>query len=108
MLSAGDPTARRACPEGATRLSPGFQPWEPNTLERRALKGRQIESTYNAEVGSNCSPSQLPFTFCATDGGDIHPVSFRPFRASHLFLGSPGLKPWAESCSPFGAMIDRL
>jgi hypothetical protein len=31
--------------EGATGLSPGFNPWEPPFPERRALKGRQIEPT---------------------------------------------------------------
>jgi hypothetical protein len=43
LLSA-HPSPRRACPEGATGLSPGFQPWESNPLERRALKGRQISA----------------------------------------------------------------
>src|SRR3984957_18317530 len=52
-----------ACPEGATGLSPGFQPWEPNTPKRIALKGRQIESTS------------------------------RSFRANHSFWAVPGLKP---------------
>jgi hypothetical protein len=46
-------TARRACPEGATGLSPGFQPWEPPSHERRALKGRQIERPNKVEIGFN-------------------------------------------------------
>jgi hypothetical protein len=110
-------TPRRTCPEGATGLSPGFQPrfqpWEPNTPEQRALKGRQVESSYNAEVRSNYSTSQLTTLILRNDGCEIHLVSCRPFRAKRLFWGFPGLKPWAKSCCPFGAspsggMIMRL
>jgi hypothetical protein len=96
-------TAQEACPEGTTGLSPGFQPWEPNTPLRRALKGRQIESTCNAEVGSKCGTWQLRTLILRNDGREIHLVSSRPFRANHSFWVFPGLKPWAESFSPFGA-----
>ncbi len=50
------------CPAGATELSPGFQPWESFTRERRALKGRQIERPNKGGSGvrwSNCRMSQL-------------------------------------------------
>jgi len=107
-------TVRGACPKGAIGLSPGFQPWVPNTPERRALKhstccrllmpgGRQIESTYTAELRSNCSTWQLRTLILRNNGCENHLVSCRPFRANHLFWRYPGLKPWAKSCCPFGA-----
>ena len=53
------------------RVSTRFQPWEPTAPPRRALKGRQIESTNAAKVGSkvsNCGTSHLYPSFCANDG----------------------------------------
>jgi protein involved in polysaccharide export with SLBB domain len=97
------PMARRACPEGATGLSPGFQPWEPNTPRRRALKGRQIEFTGNTEIGSNGRPSPLRTPILRDNGYEIHPVPCRPFRASHSFWAFPGSKRWVESFCSFGA-----
>jgi hypothetical protein len=76
------------CPEGAVGLSPGFQPWEP-TPKRRALKGRQIERTNHTNAGCRCNMSIAR--------------SSRPFRAKRFIDWFPGLKPWAESSSPFGA-----
>jgi hypothetical protein len=70
---------------------------------RSALKGRQIESSCNAEVESNCRISQLPGLILRNDRCEIHPISCRPFRANYSFWAFPGLKPWAESFSPFGA-----
>jgi len=60
-------------------------PWELPILEARALNGRQIERPNKLEVESN-------------SGGRIS----RSFRVNRLFCGFPGLKPWAESYSPFG------
>jgi hypothetical protein len=96
-------TARRACPEGAKGLSPGFQPWEPNTSERRALKGRQIESIYDAEVGgSDCRTPQLCTLFLGNVGCEIHLVSGGPFRVNHHFWAFPGLNPWLSPLAPSG------
>jgi hypothetical protein len=89
LLSARHP-ARRAlrfeyliqCPEGAPGLSPGFQPWETPTPQRRALKGRK-KTTIN--------PTPFALKSGALTGRGAVGVRF------------PGLKPRAESCSPFGA-----
>jgi hypothetical protein len=98
MFSVGHREARRACPEGAMGLSPGFQPWEPNTPERRALKGRQTESIYNAQVRASCSISQLRLLILRNDR---IPSPLHQGESSNLWY--PGLKPWAKPCSPFGA-----
>jgi hypothetical protein len=76
------------CPEGAVGLSPGFQPWEP-TPKRRALKGRQIERINHTNAGCRCNMS-----LCSL---------LSPFQGEAFYCGFPGLKPWAESSSPFGA-----
>jgi hypothetical protein len=109
-------------PKGQGNLAQGL-PWEPNTPKRRALtrhmnvrstkdtrsaglemlKGRQIESTCSEEVGSNCETWQLRTLILRNDRREIHRVSSHPFRANHSFWAFPGLKPWAESFSPFGA-----
>src|ERR1700722_12888403 len=66
-------------PEGVGK--PGAS--TPGTVpERRALQGRQIKRRHN--TGQTCT-------------------HLSPFRANHLFGWFPGLKPWAESFSPFGA-----
>jgi len=67
----GHPTARVASPEGAMRLSPvvnSVQPWEPTPQSDAPSKGRQIESTNNAEGGSNCSTSLLRSLILRNDG----------------------------------------
>jgi hypothetical protein len=43
VFSVGVRGPKGLCPEGAERLSPGFQPRE-SPRRRRALKGRQIEA----------------------------------------------------------------
>src|ERR1700683_4049598 len=71
------------CPEGAIRLSPGFQPWE--ALSKRICpEGARDHGTtdgwhYTCDLGSG-APSGL-------------------FAGEIRF---PGLKPWAESSCPFG------
>jgi hypothetical protein len=106
--------ARRVLSEGAIKVSEGPAPkgqqdlaqgfnWEPPSHERRALKGRQIEFTYDAEVRSNWSTLQSRTLILCNDGYETHLVSCRPFRAKQFFLRFPGLKPWAKSCCPFGA-----
>jgi hypothetical protein len=51
-------TSGSFCPKGAGGLSPGFQPWETDH-QGRGLKGRQIECTNDAKVGSKLYTSQL-------------------------------------------------
>jgi hypothetical protein len=62
----------------------GFNPGNPPP-RRCALKGRQIRR------GKTHVENELAH------------VSSRPFRANRVIEYFPGLKPWAESCSPFGA-----
>jgi hypothetical protein len=71
-------------------LSPGFQPWDPNP-KRRALKGRQIERTKHTKASYDCNMSQL-LAPLAPSGRTV-------------YLQFPGLKPWAEFSSPFGARL---
>ena len=33
--------------------------------------------------------------------------TWRPFRACRVNCGNPGLKPWAQSCFPFGEEKER-
>jgi hypothetical protein len=72
-----------ACPEGAIRLQPRVSTLGTVSPLRRALKGLQI---------SRVMPPIRRI------------VISRPFRANPLTRWFPGLKPWAESYSPFGAI----
>src|ERR1700719_1565587 len=83
------------CPKGATGLSPGFQPWD-RLPRRRALKGRQIEYTNNAEVGFDCGTSQLRTLIFRNDW--MPNFIWDPVAPSErtIILRFPGLKPWAE------------
>ena len=51
-------------------------------------------------------PRNYAVSFCATMDAEIHLVFPRPFRADHSFWAFPGLKPWAESFSPFGPYVN--
>ena len=72
------------CPEGAEGFSPGFQPREPHLLNLVFSTERRMPFPQSAEVES-----------------DLYVL--RPFRANRFIGCYPGLKPRAESCSPFGA-----
>jgi hypothetical protein len=91
-------------------FQPGFNPGVLTTPQRRALQGRQIESTNNVEIEIQWVrlwPSQLSISFCATMDVKFS-WHLSPFQGEPLFWGFPGLKPWAESYSPFGAsLLDR-
>src|ERR1700761_5663782 len=80
--------AVRLCPKGAAGLSPGFQPWE-TTPKRRAPKGRQIERPNHTKARRHSI-----FLICSL----LSPLQGDPFDGWF-----PGLTPWAESLSPFGA-----
>jgi hypothetical protein len=69
------------CPEGARGLSPGFQPWEAPP-ERRALKGRQIEGTYNVPIESSCSTFQMTYFILHNNRCEIqiHLLNFSPLQ----------------------------
>jgi hypothetical protein len=103
---------RRCGPKGMPRRGHRTQPrvstLGPTTPERRALKGRQIESTKNAKIGSSCRTSQSRTLILRNDGCVFIRYPLAPSgRTIHLW-GFPGLKPWAESHSPFGACPSGL
>src|SRR5271165_3954158 len=97
------------CPEaegGYGNSARGFNPGN-RPINGSALKGRQIGRNNNTRV--KCSEKCL--ALCQTNasfilgsdrGGLVH-VSSRPFRANGFIGWFPGLKPWAQSWSPFGA-----
>ncbi len=101
----------RACPAGATELSPGFQPWETSKSTVRPEGARDAGTRLRSHLLRRKSKSaQLGRAGHATIGPS-NPTSallgrsiWRPFRARRS-LGErfPGLKPWAEFCSPSGA-----
>jgi hypothetical protein len=72
--------------------------------ERRALKGRQIERPSKAESDFDGTSQLRTLTFARPQvrASSGTPIS-RPFRASRFLGDFPGLKPWAEFCSPCGA-----
>ena len=82
--------ALRACPEGLQTQPRGFNPGN-NHPPPRALKGRHIESTNNAEVGSNRSnvtrlaSRNCKLSICATTDAKFiwHPVA--PSGRNHYF-----------------------
>jgi hypothetical protein len=69
------------------------------------MKGRRIESTHNAELGSNCSTSQLRTLILSYNRREIRLVSFRPFRANRVFLVFPGLNPGLSPVAPSGQAL---
>ena len=75
---------------------------------RRALNGRQIARPNKVEAGSTVQLEHVRIAhsdFCAAIGASFAwvPASLAPSGRTVYYEGSPGLKPWAEFCSPFGA-----
>jgi hypothetical protein len=90
------------CPAGTTGLSQGFNPGNRHP-DRHALKGRQIQRTNNVKAESIVGRLDCAFNFRAAISARFILSASRPFRANSFILRFPGLKPWAESYSPFGA-----
>jgi hypothetical protein len=85
------------CLNGLPHLSPGFQPrfepWEGSATRRRALKGAQ------EKIRIRCSLDRNHIRLLAIP-------NLPPFQGGSVLLGVfPGLKPWAESCRPFGTSL---
>ena len=97
----------RFCPKGAIRLSPGFQPREP-AKPHRALQGRKTdwseERLKRVLVLAHLSTNEYRLALSEIERNDR--VLRRPSGGSPgvWFLG---LKPQAESCSPFGPRKPR-
>jgi hypothetical protein len=94
----------RHAPKGPQSSAQSFNPGTDHP-ERRAPKGRQIESTNNAEVGHMAAP-RICASHLRNDGCEIHQfIWYSVALSGRVALGgrSPGLKPWAEFRSPFGA-----
>jgi hypothetical protein len=96
-------TARKACPEGATGLSPGFQPWEP----QKKLLRPEGATGYQMSLVSIVAQNESARLQSAPIGPYFRVVSkfdLAPLQGASLMGGRfPGLKPWAKSCCPFGA-----
>jgi hypothetical protein len=85
-LAFGGSAGRRLCPEGTIGLSPGFQPREyVHTMSRP----EGAEDVYDRR------------SIWSTPPRPMHRF-YRPFRAGRFMNRHLGLKPQAESCSPFG------
>ena len=102
-----------SCPEGATRLSArGFNPGN-RPKPHRALKGRHIDwpssvkkTMYSPPV-SACTSTGDWSRFGGARSGGMERVLRCPFRARRRGGRFLGLKPQAESYSPFGAPEPR-
>ena len=104
-------------PRRGRRVQPGVSTPGTYRPKRRALKGRKIEHGNNRQrecnhrTAESLAPDLLNLVFSterrmlfpqsAEVGSDLYVL--RPFRANRLIGYYPGLKPRAESCSPFGA-----
>jgi hypothetical protein len=85
----------------------------PNGLNRPAPKGQQDSAQgfnpgYGAPIG--CALKVAPERvrrWCGIHEFNTPHQVWRPFRAHHVKTLYPGLKPWAESCRPFGAVNDE-
>src|SRR5258707_13296904 len=67
-------------------LAQGFNPGLPQ-LTRHALTGRQV---------------RFPRDWALLPAPSFERCSLGPYRAIALKTPNPGLKPWAQSCFPFG------
>jgi hypothetical protein len=95
-------TARRACPEGATGLSPGFQPWEPQKKMVRPEGATGYQMSFVSIVAQDES-AQLQGTPIGPYFRDVGKFDLALQGASLMRGRFPGLEPWAKSCCPFGA-----
>jgi hypothetical protein len=96
------------CPEGGYRTQPRVSTLGTLKINEFALKGREADQI-------NLAPVAAQNFECAIETCDnleptfgllIHSIC-RPFRARRSGWRFPGLKPWAESSSPFGAKTSR-
>jgi hypothetical protein len=88
---------RKASPKGAKSSAQSFNPGTDHP-ERRAPKGRQIESTNNAEVGHMAAP-RICASHLRNDGCEIHQFIWYSVALSGrntILRVFPGLKPWAS------------
>src|SRR6476646_11115053 len=102
-----------SAPKGLYDSAWGFN---PRNLPpgRRALKGRRRTRSIPADLAPP-NRDQSPIDVHAETGGEyivfltlLGQSMWRPFRARCGFGRFPGLKPRAESRSPFGAKTPRL
>jgi hypothetical protein len=93
-------------PKVATGLSPGIKPVSTlGTLKINefALKGREADLIKPASIAA--PEIRVPIETCYnwTYLRVVSTFDLPPFRANRSGRRFPGLKPWAESSSPFGA-----
>jgi hypothetical protein len=111
------------CPGGAVGFSPGFQPWETSNKAVRPERARGYQMNFASIVaqdeGAQLRGPTIGLYFRVASRFDLAPLQhLQPggpgvFRRTHIHVPCegaslrgvwfPGLKPWAKSCSPFGA-----
>jgi hypothetical protein len=96
------------CPEGGYRTQPRVSTLGTLKINEFALKGREADQINLAPVAAQKSEDAIETC------GNLEPTFellihsiCRPFRARRSGWRIPGLKPWAESSSPFGAKTSR-
>ena len=100
-------------PKGSARgFNPGNLPPQATRPKGRKIEhGKNRQKECNHRTAKSLAPDllnlvfsterRMPFPQSAEVGSDLYVL--RPFRANRFIGCYPGLKPRAESCSPFGA-----
>jgi hypothetical protein len=96
------------CPEGGHRTQPRVSTLGTLKISAFALKGREADQLNFAPIAAQKIESAIETCY------NLKPIFAllvrsicRPFRARRPWSRFPGLKPWAESSSPFGAKTFR-
>ncbi len=100
---------RGPAPKGLQNSAQGFNPGNRQN-KRFALKGREMWVQMKLRWPRKSQSAQLgPATIGPSDPAALlgHSI-WRPFRARRSWWQFPGLKPWAEVCSPCGAKNKSL
>jgi hypothetical protein len=97
------------CPEGAIRLSPGFQPREPGPTATSPegapdrLAQKRPKECHPASVLALSIDKRTLFQFIGAKLKGMTAFFWRPFRARRRGWVVPGVETQAKSYSPFGA-----
>jgi hypothetical protein len=96
------------CPEGGHRTQPRVSTLGTLKINEFALKGREADQINFAPIAAQKLECAIETCY------DLEPTFAllvrsvcRPFRACRSWWRFPGLKPWAEASSPFGAKSSR-
>jgi hypothetical protein len=97
------------CPEGGHRTQPRVSTLGTLKIRAFALKGREADQLNLSSIAAQKIEFAIETCYNLEPTLALLVRSFcRPFRARRCWWRFPGLKPWAESFSPFGAKTSEV